>query len=69
MKVLITEFNVEMKVKNKGVQIDIFQPNGKVRHGDLTITKTKLIWCKGQTHKANGIEVSLEDFIEWIEAQ
>lgn len=68
MKVWITEFEVEQELKNKGMQVDIYTPDGSERLGDLTITKSKLIWCKGKVHKKNGVEVTWSDFIEWMES-
>ena len=67
MDVKITKFDVEQIVKNNGIQVDVSEPNDGDRLGDLTITKTKLIWCPGKTHKKNGIEVTWKEFIKWIE--
>jgi hypothetical protein len=69
MKVHITEFNVDMEVKTSGLQMDVYGPNGDDRLGDLTITKTKLIWCAGKTHKKNGVEVTWKEFIDWMESE
>lgn len=69
MKVQITEFNVQQELKNSGMKLDIYSPNGEDRLGDLTITKTKLIWCAGKVHKKNGVEVTWADFIEWMESE
>lgn len=68
MKVWITEFEVEQELKTKGMQVDVYAPDGADRLGDLTITKTKLIWCKGKKHKKNGVEVTWADFIAWMES-
>lgn len=68
MKVHITEFNVEQELKNNGMQLDVYSPNGEERLGDLTITKSKLIWCAGKTHKKNGAEASWAEFIKWMES-
>lgn len=68
MKVKITKFNVEQQLKNSGMQLDIYLPDGETRLGDLTITKSKLVWCAGKTHKKNGIEVTWKEFIEWMES-
>lgn len=69
MNVWITELNAEQQLKTKGMQLDVYSPDGTERLGDLTVTKTKLIWCKGKTHKKNGAEASWADFIEWMESQ
>ena len=69
MKVWITELNAEQELKNNGMQLDVYSPDGENRLGDLTVTKTKLIWCAGKTHKKNGKEISWSDFIEWMDAR
>jgi NOL1/NOP2/fmu family ribosome biogenesis protein len=66
MKVEITKLDIKHEVKTKGIQLDVYDPKG-LRRGDLTITKTKLVWCAGKTHKKNGVEVTWDDFIEWME--
>lgn len=48
MNVWITELNAEQQLKNKGMQLDIYSPDGETRLGDLTVTKSKLIWCAGK---------------------
>lgn len=68
MKVWITELNAEQQLKNNGMQLDVYSPDGKTRLGDLTITKTKLVWCAGKIRKKNGVEVSWDDFIAWMES-
>jgi hypothetical protein len=67
MKIWITEYNVEQIIKNAGIQLDVYSPDGENRLGDLTVTKTKLVWCAGKTHKKNGIEISWADFIDFME--
>ena len=67
MKVQIAEFNVEQELKNNGMRLDVYSPNGEERLGDLTVTKTKLVWCPGKVHKKNGIEVTWTEFIKWME--
>lgn len=68
MDVDITKLDIEHKIKNKGIQLDVAEPNGKGRRGDLTITKTRLIWCAGKVHKKNGVEKTWDEFIEWMES-
>jgi hypothetical protein len=46
MKVSIKSFDVAMEVKNKGVELDIYDNDGN-HLGDLVVTKAKVIWCKG----------------------
>lgn len=67
MKVKIKSFDVEMEIKNKGIELDIYRPDGKDRLGDMVVTKTGLTWCKGQTKVANGKKVTWEKLIKWID--
>ena len=69
MKVNITRLDIVKEVKNKGIQLDVAEPNGCDRLGDLTVSKTNLTWCPGKTHKKNGKTVSWAKFIEWMESQ
>ena len=66
MKVSIKSFDVAMEVKTKGIEFEIYD-NQDNHLGDLVVTKTKLIWCKGRTNRENGKEVKWEDFIAQIE--
>ena len=67
MKVSVKDFAVSMEIKNKGIELDVYDNSGK-HLGDLVITKTKLVWCKGKTGVANGIDISWKDFIEYMES-
>jgi hypothetical protein len=68
MKVYIRSLNVQMEVKNKGIELDIYAPNDTDRLGDLVITRSGLIWCRGKVLRKNGIEASWQDFIDWMES-
>jgi len=67
MKVSIKEFSVSMEIKNKGIELDVYD-NQDSHLGDLVITKSGLTWCKGRIRKENGIQVSWQDFIDWMES-
>ncbi len=68
MQVSIKDFNVEMKIKNKGVELEIH--DNEDRHlGDLIVNKTKVIWCKGRTRPANGVAITWPKFIEMMESR
>ena len=67
MKVTIKEFDVEMEVKNNGLEFEVRSPNGEKHWGDLVLTKTRLIWCKGRTTPDNGIPIEWEKFIRFME--
>jgi hypothetical protein len=63
MKVWVKGFDVEMQLKNKGIELHVCDTNGK-HIGDLVITKTSLIWCRGKTSRKYGKSASWEKFLE-----
>lgn len=63
MKVGIKSFDVEMKVKSKGIEFGIYSADGKAFLGDCYVTMTGLIWCDGKTGKDKGQKIKWEDFI------
>lgn len=65
MPVSIKSFNVEMNIKNKGIELDVYD-NDETFRGDLIVTKTGLIWCEGKTQRQNGVKVTWNEFIEWM---
>lgn len=67
MNVRIKEFAVEMEVKTKGIEFEIRTPQDAFV-GDLIITKTQLIWCAGQTTRANGKKISLPDLVAYMQS-
>ena len=68
MKVTIKSFAVGMEVKTKGIEFDVYSPDGKKHLGDFILTKTGVIWCEGRTARDNGINVKWKKIIEMIEA-
>lgn len=66
MNVSIKDFDVAMEVKNNGIELDVADTKGE-HIGDLVITKTRLVWCKGKTSRKNGKEVTWSDFIAFME--
>jgi len=66
MKVAIKHFDVAMEIKNKGIEIDVSDPQD-VHIGDLLITKSRLVWCKGKTSAKNGYHITWKKFIEYME--
>ena len=67
MKVSVKDFSVTMDLKNKGIELDVY--NGDNHLGDLVVTKAKIIWCKGKTTTEKGKAVKWEDFIKYMESQ
>jgi hypothetical protein len=68
MKVSVKDFSVSMDIKNKGVELDVYDNTGKKHLGDLVITKSKLVWCKGKTAVANGKDIKWQDFIDYMDS-
>lgn len=66
MKVKIKSFDVAMELKNNGVELEIRDNSGSFL-GDLVITRSKVIWCKGRTSRQNGKSVTMKKFIEMME--
>lgn len=62
MQVSIKDFSVSMDVKNSGVEFTVYDNDGTFR-GDLIVTKTGLIWCKGKTDRKNGKKIAWDKFI------
>ncbi len=67
MKVSIKDFAVSMEIKNKGIEIDVSSNDGK-HIGDLVVTKTGITWCKGKTTVENGVNISWDEFIKYMES-
>jgi hypothetical protein len=69
VKVTVKRFNVDMEVKNAGIEFEVRSPDGKTHLGDLVLTKSNLIWCPGQTQPKNGYKMPWNDFIKVAEGQ
>ena len=69
MKVAIKNFAVDMEIKNTGIEIDVYSKDGTKHLGDLIITKTLLIWCKGRKGREAGSKITWEKFMAWAESQ
>ena len=67
MKVKIKDFNVQMDVKQSGIEFEIHDNEDK-HLGDLVITNANVIWCKGRTRRdKGGKKVSWKKLIKIIE--
>jgi hypothetical protein len=67
MKVAIKSFDVQMDIKNRGIELEVKDTSGK-QVGDLFITRANVIWCPGKTTRANGITVNWQDFIQLMQS-
>jgi hypothetical protein len=68
MNVTIKKFNVEMEVRNAGLEFEVRDTQNH-HLGDLVLTKTKLIWCEGRVRPENGKVITWEDFRQLMLAQ
>ncbi len=69
MRVHIKQFEVAMEIKTNGIELEVRTPDNQDQVGDLVITKTKLIWCRGQTTPEHGTEVTWDEFIKFMDSQ
>lgn len=63
--VSIKSLGIDMHIKTKGLELDVY--DGDDHLGDLYVTRTGLIWCKGKTARDNGRQISWREFREWAE--
>ena len=68
MRVAIKDFQVEMEVKNNGIEFQV-RDNDETLRGDCYLTRVGLIWCPGQTTRPRGKKVTWDQFIAWMESQ
>jgi hypothetical protein len=66
VKVSIKSFDVEMQLKNNGIEFEVYDNQGN-HLGDCILTKTSVIWCKGRTRRENGIRLTWEEFVQRME--
>lgn len=64
MEVWIKSLEVEMQVKQKGIELEVRTKDGKEQLGDCYATMTGLTWCKGRRKKENGIKLKWEELQE-----
>ena len=68
VKVNIKKFDVEMEVRNSGIELEVRSPDGLRQLGDVVITKTSIIWCKGKTSRQRGVRITWAEFIAYMES-
>lgn len=69
MNVKVKKLDVDMDVKQKGIEFEVRTPNGESQLGDCYLTMTGLIWCPGKTSKKNGIMVRWQEFIDLLSSK
>lgn len=58
-----------LELKNTGIAFDVYG-SGSKRLGDLSVTQTGLVWCKGASSRNNSkLTVKWNDFIGWMQSQ
>jgi hypothetical protein len=68
MNVSIKDFQVEMILKNNGIELEIRTPQGD-HLGDLCIGRETIEWCKGKKNRGNGIKKNWNDLIGFFEEE
>ena len=67
MKAHIKDLGIPLDIKSKGLEIQVNDNDG--RHlGDLIVTSTSLIWCKGRTSRVNGKRISWNKFAQYMQS-
>ncbi len=65
VNVSIKDLGIPMEVKTRGIELDV---KDKDKHlGDLVVTKSGVIWCRGRTSRENGRRLGWRDFIALME--
>ena len=67
MIVHVKSFDVEMEIKNKGVELEVRDTDGTFL-GDLIVTKTQIFWCKGKTSREHGKKLTWQKFANVMDA-
>jgi len=66
MKVYVKSFDVEREIKTKGIELEVRDPDDTFL-GDLIVTKTQIIWCKGKTSREHGKKLTWQRFASMME--
>jgi hypothetical protein len=69
VEVRVKKFDIEMFVKNNGIEFEVRTADGSTQIGDCYLTKTGLVWCIGRTQKANGIKLSWDQLAEILDSE
>ena len=66
MVVKIKKFDLDLEIKNKGLELEIRSTNDEFL-GDMIINKKGITWCKGKKTPKNGISKNWEEIIKIFE--
>jgi hypothetical protein len=61
VEVRIKKLDINMFVKQNGIEFEVRTPDGTSQVGDCYLTMTGIVWCKGRTTKPNGIKISWDE--------
>lgn len=61
MEVWIKSLQVEMQVKQNGIELEVRSTDGETQIGDCYATMTGLVWCKGKTTKPKGVKIKWDE--------
>jgi hypothetical protein len=67
VRVSIKDLAVSMELGNKGLELDVYDTQGN-HLGDLCIGRGTIEWCKGRTHRGNGVQKSWDQLIQFFES-
>ena len=68
MNVSIKDFQVDMQLKNNGVELEVRSPQNQ-HLGDLCIGRGTIEWCKGKTNRGNGVQKNWQQLIAFFEGE
>jgi hypothetical protein len=69
MQIKTQPFKDALEIKNTGIAFDVYGAGSK-RIGDLSVTRSGLVWSKGNAQRAKGgVTVKWDDFINWMQSQ
>jgi len=66
MNVTIKRFDVQMELKNSGIEFEVRTPAGVDHLGDMVVNKSGMTWCPGRVQVKNGTRKSWEEIIEFF---
>jgi hypothetical protein len=58
VEVRIKQLDINMLVKQNGIEFEVRTPDGTSQVGDCYLTMTGLVWCKGKITKPKGVKIS-----------
>jgi hypothetical protein len=65
MRVSIKDLAVRMDLGNNGVEFEVKDNDGN-HLGDMIVARGGVTWCEGRTRAENGVRVTWNEFIDWM---